>query len=106
MVLLKIAIAVVAVVLCDWLAVTRCGAYFADFDYRYWPPSRSRVLSVVLLAGTAATIAAFMRPDPVNPPLWPLAVGGPVVVVWMVVAILDMLAQRRAGYQTPPRYSD
>ena len=104
--LLKIVIAAVVVVLCDWLAVTRGGAYFTDFDYRYWPLSRSRLVSLVLLVGTVATMAAFVRPDPVNPPLWPIGVGGVAVVVWMVVAIRDVFAQRRVGYQTPPRYSE
>lgn len=98
--------AVVGVGLWDWLTVTRIGAYFTSFDYRYWPLSRWRFLSALVLAGTVAAIAVFMRPDPINPPMWPLIAGGCALAIWMTVAIRDVSAQRRVGYQTPSRYSE
>lgn len=105
-VLLKIFAAIAGAVAWDWLGVTRMGANTTSFDYRYWPLSRPRLISIVLLAGTVAVIAVFVRPDPVNPPVWPIVVGAVALGVWAVVAIHDWFAQRRVGYREPPRYSE
>ena len=106
MVLLKLVAAVAGVVVWDWLGATRVGAYATTFDYRYWPLSLWRIMSVVLLAGTVAILVISARPDPVNPPLWSVAVGGAALAVWGTVVILDWFGQRRTGYRVPQRYSD
>ena len=45
-----LALVVIGVPLFDWLAVTGPAARITSFDYAYWPPSKARLTSVVLLA--------------------------------------------------------
>jgi len=104
-VLLKVVATIAGVVVWDWLGATRLGAYATRFDYRYWPLSRSRIVSIILLAGTIAAIAVFMHPDPVNPPIWPVVAGGAAFTVWGIVVSLDWFAQRREAHREPSRYS-
>ena len=107
--LVAIIVALLAVPLWDWAAITRIGAYAFDCDYRYWPLSRARTASVVLLVIAVAVAGAFAHPDPNDPPIWALAMLGGALVTWGVIGFLDVLAQNRKGDRTPPpppRYSD
>ena len=36
----------------------------------YWPLSRSRTASVILLAIAVTITGLFVKPNPVDPPLW------------------------------------
>lgn len=91
---------------CDWLGVERMASMATSFDYRYWPLSKSRVSSLILLIVATAVVALSPRPDPRNPLDWPLVFAGLALVAWGAVAWLDFMAQRRAGYRKPPRYGD
>ena len=88
---------------CDWVAVTRLGAYVSDFDYRYWPLSGPRQL------GLAALLVALAYAWLVGGTIPPLLLLVPCILlfaIWGVGAVRDVDAQRRVGYQEPPRYSD
>jgi len=107
--LAAVVVALLVVPLWDWAAITRVGAYAFDCDYRYWPPSRARAASVVLVGIAVAVAGAFARPDPNHPPIWALAMLGGAFVIWGVIGFLDVVAQNRKGDRAPPpppRYSD
>ena len=77
-----------------------------SFDYRYWPLSRSRTASVILLAIAVTITGLFVKPNPVDPPLWWLLLIAPALLIWLAVTWADFMAQRRAGYRERPRYSE
>jgi hypothetical protein len=101
----SIGITILVVCVMDWLFITRIAAYFTDFDYQYWPLSRVRIASVLLMISMLGSLLIFVPSDPVNPPLWVLIPFGVVMIGYVVVGYRDILIQRRAGYRTPPRYS-
>lgn len=86
----------------DWLGVTRIASYYTDFDYRYWPLTRLRLISVLLLPATAIPVGVFASP---HPPLWPLILFTIANAAWTIIALRDINVQRRTGYRNPPRYS-
>ena len=88
---------------CDWVAVTRIGAYYSDFDYHYWPLSLSRQLGLGALVG-AAVFAWWMMGA--NKPVLVLAASAILLAIWGVTAVGDVNAQRRIGDQTVDRYSE
>ena len=98
--ILFVGIGLLVATICDWTAVTRSADYYSDFDYRYWPLSRGRQIGLGALL--IATALVFL-------------LGGTMIVlmacailisIWAYTAISDLNAQRRSGYQKPPRYSD
>ena len=97
-----VAMAIVPVI--DWIVVTGCAARFSNFDYRYWTPNVARVISVSLLAITAAVLIIFANPD--YPPLWLLIPASIPIFAWGIVGYRDILAQRRTGYRIPPSYGE
>ena len=87
----------------DWLFATRLGDFFTEFDYQYWPFSRWR------WAGLAALMSAAIYTWSIrgkNGPLLALTPGAILIVVYVVTVLVDLYAQRRAGYRKPARYSD
>ncbi|GAA0295974.1 hypothetical protein GCM10009087_02150 [Sphingomonas oligophenolica] len=88
----------------DWVGVTRVADYYSDFDYRYWPLERLRLISLFLLAAATITVGVFASPD--DPPLWPLMLFVAAAAAWAIIALRDINAQRRTGYRNPPRYSE
>ena len=88
----------------DWAALTRLAAYYTDFDYRHWPMTRLRLMSVLLLVAALILVGVFATPG--HPPLWPLLLAVIALAAWAIIAVLDVNAQRRTGYRNPPRYSD
>jgi hypothetical protein len=104
--MLKLALAVIAVGVADWLLFTRVGGFFSDFDYRYWPLSRARLISVFVLTCTVASMLLFVRPNPDNPPMWVLLPFGMVLIGYLLVGYRDFSIQRRVGYRSPSRYVD
>lgn len=96
--------ATAAVLVADWLFVGKLVAGFADFDYRYWPPTGGRVITLALAAITASVSALLLTPGAM--PVWPIFVWAIVFGLWMVVAVDEVARQRRLGYRKPPRYSD
>jgi peptidoglycan/LPS O-acetylase OafA/YrhL len=103
---LNVALAVTAVGLVDWLFFTRVGGFFyGEFDYRYWPLSKARLLSLFVMVCTVLWAVLFgPRPDPDNPPMWALIPLGFVLVLHIIVGYRDIAIQRRIGYRRPPRY--
>lgn len=95
---------VVIVPIVDWIAITGMAARLTDFDYRYWPPTKSRVVGVGCLALAVGVVAVFANPD--NPPLWPLIPVGLLAFAWIGIGYLDIVAQRRTGYRVPPSYGE
>src|SRR5439155_23811317 len=89
--------------LLDWLVVTRLAAYFTDFDYRYWPLTRGRQIGFAALIVAAVYMWAMAG---TNGPLWLLIPFGVLIAVWLATALNNLNSQRRAGHQTPPRYSE
>jgi hypothetical protein len=86
---------------CDWIAVTRLGAYFSDFDY--WPLSGQRQLG---LAALLVALAYAWRLSGTNQPLLLLVPCILLFAVWGAGAVCDGDGQRRVGYQEPQRCSD
>ena len=63
------ATALVGVAMFDWLAVTGSAARCTIFDYRYFPLSKSRIASFLLLYGTVFWLCLMVDLD--NPPITP-----------------------------------
>ena len=98
--LLSLAAALVIAGICDWLAVTRVAAYYTDFDYRYWPLSRDRQIGLGAMLIAAALVLSLGGTIAV------LVASATLISIWAYTGIRDLNVQRRAGYRTPPRYSD
>ena len=77
-----------------------------SFDYRYWPLSKSRIISLILVIIAAAVVMLSSQADPQDPRDWPVVFAALALLIWWVVTWLDFMAQRRTGYREPPRYSD
>ena len=107
-VVLNVALTVVGVGLADWLLFTRVGGFFCgEFDYRYWPLSKARLLSLLVMLCTVLWFVLFgPRPDPVNPPMWAIIPLVLVLILHIIVGYRDIFIQRRIGYRRPPRYVD
>ena len=108
-VVLSVVIAIIAVPIWDWAAMGRIGLFASDCDYRYWPLSKSRIASVLVLFMAACIIGIVATSESNNSPIWALVVGAAALFVWAVVGFMDVLAQNRSGYRAPvppPRYSD
>jgi len=88
----------------DWIFVTGAAARFPDFDYRYWPPTKARVISVLSLALSTAIVMTFA--DSGSPPLWPVIPAGLAIIAWTFIGCRDIQAQRRTGYRIPPDYGE
>jgi hypothetical protein len=101
---MTILVAIGGVVLADWLFVGKVTAGFSDFDYRYWPFTWARLITVALAALTAAVSGVAFTPGAM--PRWPLFVWAVVFGLWLFVAIDDVARQRRLGWRKPPRHSD
>ena len=101
----SIGLTVLLVPFFDWLFFTHVGGFFADFDYRYWPLSKTRLLSLFIMICSIASLVTFVRPNPENPPVWALVPIGIVMIFWIATGYRDIAIQRRAGYRNPPRYS-
>jgi hypothetical protein len=99
----RVLLAVIIVLALDWVFVGKFAAGFTDFDYRYWPPSWPRMVTIALATLTAAGSAAIFNAG--RMPTWPLLLWAAVFAIWIVVAIGDLARQRRLGYREPPRYS-
>jgi hypothetical protein len=97
--LLTIVACVAGVIGFDWLATTSAGAKAWSFDYRYWPMSKPRMASVILLAVAVTAQGLFMKPDPDNPPVWWIFLLGPSLVIWLATFWVDFLHQRRTEYR-------
>ena len=88
----------------DWIAITGSAARYSDFDYRYWPPGKARILSVLLVAVTVGIAAICARAD--DPPSWSLIPAFVALVIWGLVGCLDIIAQRKTGYRITPSYGE
>ena len=104
--LLTVVVCIVLVIPIDWVAVSRAGDFATSFDYRYWPLSKLRIGSLILVAAAAAIVVLAQPPDPQNPLDGPLALVIVALVIWALVAWLDFMRQRRAGYREEARYGD
>ncbi|MDF2385834.1 hypothetical protein JMG10_30490 [Nostoc ellipsosporum NOK] len=87
----------IAVPAADWLMVTGSAAKMVSFDYVYWPPSRLRIIGIVLLAAGLFTTLVLVRPPESNAGLWKLLPVAAALVVHVAIAMRDLLAQRRAA---------
>ena len=88
----------------DWLVVTRIAGYYTDFDYRYWPLSKARVISMLSLGVSIAILLIFADPD--KEAWWPAIPAGLAIIAWSFIYYIDILAQRRTGYRNPPCYGE
>jgi hypothetical protein len=100
----SVATAVIGVALFDWLSVTGAASKFISFDYRYFPLSKMRIISVMCLS--AATFYFCITIDPANPPLFPIILVLAALSVHLSVSLIDLFAQRRTGYRTPLNYGE
>jgi hypothetical protein len=94
------------VVAFDWLATGRMASMATSFDYRYWPPTKLRIFSLVLVAIAAATTVLSPASGRQNTLDWTLLFAIFALGTWWLVTLLDFMAQRRTGYREPSRYSD
>ena len=105
--LIATGLALLIIPLWDWASVTRMGIYATNCDYRYWPLSKARLISVLALIVSVALVGTFA--DASDPPIWLLLVAGLALVTWGLVGFADVWAQNRKGYRAPPpppQYSD
>jgi hypothetical protein len=103
---ITIVICALVVIGCDWVAAGRLASTAPSFDYRYWPPSKWRIFSLVLVSIATSVIILSPAPDPQKPLDGPLGFFFIAVIVWGLVTWLDFMRQRRDGYRQPLRYSD
>lgn len=96
--------AIVVALVYDWLGVTGSAARFTSFDYRYWPMSKIRQGSVLLLIVTGAFFAATINPD--HPSVIPLVILAAAMAFHGYIAVQDMFAQRRGAISNPSVTSD
>jgi len=92
-------------IVADWLFATRVGDNFSDFDYRYWPLSRTRRIGLAALVSAGAHVWMMAGS---NAPVWALLPMFVLFVGYLTTVLVDVSAQRRRGYKKPPnpRYSD
>ena len=81
----------------DWLAAGRIAAYFSDFEYRFWPLSKHRQISVALMALVVFTII-FRGP---GKPLWELIPVAAALLYWAGAILADVFRQRREHVLPP-----
>jgi hypothetical protein len=92
-------------VLFDWAGAGKVALLLSGFDYRYWPPSKPRAASVLVLwiSTIPGAVFALRRGEA---PMWPVLCFGVGLIVWAVVSFVDLIEQQRSGYRRPGRYSD
>ncbi|MGN6820247.1 MAG: hypothetical protein ACTHJR_16410 [Sphingomonas sp.] len=91
-----LALIVIGIPLFDWLSVTGPAARITSFDYAYWPPSKARIASLVLLA--AGLLVTLLISHPPNDSLWKLVPAGIGLVIHGVIGWLDVLRQKREAF--------
>ena len=74
------------VALWDWVAMDRFAGYFFGNPYRYWPLTRPRLASVVLLE--IAAVSGCFFPDRYL--FWWLALFLITLGLWSVIAFRDI----------------
>lgn len=94
------AISVIGVPTYDWLMVTGSAARFTSFDYRYWPPTRLRVTSVIVLSLACLVTFSLMHPPEPDDRLWLLLPAIIALCFHGAVAVIDMSRQRNAARLT------
>jgi len=82
----------------DWLAAGRVAAYYSDFEYRFWPLSKHRAISVVLMA--IVVFATVYRG--LGTPLWEIIPFGAALSFWIGAILADVTKQRREYVSPPP----
>ena len=104
---------IVVVVLCvpivaawDWAGVSRVGSMMTTFDYQYWPLSKLRLGSLVLLMLAASAVGLSSPEKNLSLMDVPLDLAVVALIIWGIVAWLDLMAQRRLGRRELPRSSD
>jgi hypothetical protein len=98
----QIALWLVGTVAFDWLFAGRMAA-LTTVDYRWWPLSKLRLITLTLFATAIALMAYYgLRAE------WPLLVSVLAYIVYMAAIMADLDRQRERGPlpHAPPRYSD
>jgi hypothetical protein len=98
------ATAVIGVGLYDWLTVTGAASKAISFDYRYFPFSKARIISVIFLSAATFYFCITIRPD--SPPIPPIILGLAALAAHFAVSLIDLFAQRKTGYRTPLNYGE
>jgi hypothetical protein len=86
----------------DWVVAGRFAALAPSIDYRYWPISTLRLVTLAFLS--AAVVADVYSDDRAE---WPLLVSLVALIIYGAAIMADLQRQRERG-QLPhaPRYSD
>ncbi len=67
-------------------------------NYRYWPLSKARIASVLVVIVAWSFV---LTSNVTDPPTWLLDVFIAPAVIWVSVAVIDMMAQNHRGYTDP-----
>lgn len=79
----------------DWSSVTGSAALMTSFEYRYWPPSRVRLVGFcVLTLGLFVTLLLMKPPEP-DSRMWVIVPGVVGLSTHGATSIVDIFGQRR-----------
>ena len=85
--------------------MSRIGAFATSFDYQYWPLSKARWASVLLLmAMVPGTVFAAQSGTDVPP--WWLIIVLLAAMIWGWVGCADCFSEKRAAHRSPLDYGD
>ena len=88
----------------DWVIAGRFAAFAPTVDYHYWPLSKLRILTLVVLSGSLGLdVYERFRSD------WMLLVSVLAIVVYAAALMADLESQRSRNDDDPlnlPRYSE
>jgi hypothetical protein len=96
-------VAIAVAVAWDWIGAGRLAAYSTDFDYRYWPLTTRRKVGLAALILCAISVWGFTGSHSSS---WTFVIPVALFAVWGITAIVEIRAQKRTAYRTPPRYSE
>jgi hypothetical protein len=86
----------------DWVFMVRLAAYYPDFDYRHWPMTVSRRVTLLAMVSLAAWTAAWGS----GAPFWTILPVLAILGCWGYFGVSEINRQRATGYRHPPRYSE
>jgi hypothetical protein len=101
--LVQIPLWLIGAAIFDWVVAGRLAALAPTVDYRYWPLSALRLITLVVLAASVALDAYFgFRAE------WTLFVTLLALIVYGAAIMADLERQKDQGdgSHTAPRYSE
>lgn len=88
----QIPVWVVGTVICDWIIAGRLAGLMPSVDYRYWPVSTLRLVTLALLSAAIA-VDVYVGPGPE----WPVLLSLLAFIIYGAAIMADLERQRDCG---------